>query len=122
MSQLKIKPKNAALKIEYEKLGVVIMPQLMDLVMARLPDKEHFEKAITELNALNVNLQTHNQALQASVGVLQGQVEQFKARDKILSEQLESYNKTIDETFKEHDDNIKLLLERIQEKKEEVAG
>ena len=90
MSQTKIKRKSKGIpvNINYEELSKFLQPQLIKAVQASLPQKETYEKAIAELNSANVSLQQKN---------------------KELIEQLDKYNREIDQTFQDHENRLQVL-------------
>jgi hypothetical protein len=89
------KPKKGVkIEIDYKQLGEMLMPRLLELVKASLPQEESYRKAIAELNSANVSLQQKNHELLA---------------------QLDKYNKEIDMTFVDHENRLKLLEGKIPE-------
>jgi hypothetical protein len=81
----KMKAKNVQIQVDHEKLGAAVMPQLLELIAKKIPEKDVYEKAIAELNVLNVTLQQKNNE---------------------MARQLDTYHKSIDDSFQDHENRI----------------
>ena len=81
----KLKAKNVQLTVDHAKLAEAVMPQLLEVLKAKIPDKDVYEKAIAELNVLNVTLQQKNND---------------------MARELDKYHKSIDDAFQDHENRL----------------
>ena len=93
------KAKNIQIQVDHAKLSEAVMPQLLEMMKARLPDAETYQKAIAELGSQNANLQ------QTNVG-LNGLVVALQQKNDVMALELDKYHKSIDDAFEDHENRL----------------